>query len=77
MKIKLSQYTPRRSEGTIIIPKVIILTKKIALEDLTEIYLNTNALHVMKEDTMPDIVLEIRMDLTRRRTIKEDIMLTL
>ena len=31
----------------------------------------------MREDTFPKIVLKIRMALKRRRTTKEDIMLTL
>ena len=58
-----------------IIPKVSILTKNITLEDLTKIYLNSYLLLVMREDTMPDIVVEIRVTLTRRRT-KEKIMFT-
>ena len=70
MKIKLSQHTPRKSEGNIIIPKVSILTRKITLEDLVEIYLNSNAIHVMIKDTLPNIVLEIKVALTRRRTTK-------
>ena len=79
MKIKLSQHTPRKSEGTTIISKVRILTRirKITLEDLAEMYLNLDAKHVMKKGTLPDIVLEIKLALTRRRTTKEDIMLTL
>ena len=77
MKIKLSQHTPRKAEETFITPKVRNSTRKIALEDLIEIYLNSDAIHVMKEDTLPNIVLEIRVVLTRIRTIKEDIMLTL
>ena len=71
MNIKLSQYTPRKEEGTIIILKVRILTRKITLEDL-----NSDVLLVMRNDTMPVIVLEIRVTLTRRRT-KENIILTL
>ena len=71
MKIKLSQYTPRKAEGNIIIPKVSILTRKITLE-----YLNSDVLLAMRKDTMPKIVLEIRGTLTRRRT-KENTMLTL
>ena len=76
MKIKLSQYTPRKAEGTIIITKVIILTRKIILEDQAKIYLNSDVIHVMREDTLPEIVIKIRMTLKRRRTTKEDIMLT-
>ena len=70
MNIKLSHYTPRRSEGNLIIPKESILTRMITLEDLEEIYLNTNALHVMRDDTFPEIVLEIGVNLTRRRKTK-------
>ena len=80
MKIKLSQYTPRKSKGsTIISRKVSIHTriKKITPKDLAEIYLMSDAIHVMRRDTSPEIVLEIKVALTRRRTIKEDIMLTL
>ena len=53
MKIKLSHYTPRKVEGTIIITKVSTLI----LKELTRIYLNLDAIHVMKEDTMLEIVL--------------------
>ena len=77
MKINLSQYNPRKVEGTIIIPNVIILTRKITLEDLIQIYLNSDVLHVMREDTMPEIVLETKMALTRRRETREDTMLML
>ena len=79
MNIKLSYHTPRKSEGTTIISKVSILTRirKITLEYLAEIYLNSDAIHVLRNDTSPKIVLEIKMALTRRRTTKEDIMLTL
>ena len=77
MKIKLSQYTPRKAEGTVITPKVSIITRNITLEYLTEIYLNSEVLLVMREDTLQEIVPRIRMTLTRTRTTKEDIMLTL
>ena len=77
MKIKLSQHTPRKSEGTTIISKVSILTRKITLEDKAKIYLDSDAIHVMREDTKQKIVLEIRVALTRRRTTKEYIMLML
>ena len=77
MKIKISQYTTRKAKETIIIPKVSILTRKITLQDLTDIYLNSYVLLVMREDTMPEIVLEIRVTLTRRRETREDIMLIL
>ena len=76
MKIKLSQYTPRKAEGTIITPKVSILTRKVTQENLTKIYLNSDVLLVMRKETMPEIVLEIKVTLTRRE-IREDIMLML
>ena len=75
MKIKLSQYTPRKLGGTIIIPKVIILTRKLNIENLTKTYLNIDALHVMKEDTLQEIVLETKIKLTRGREKRKDIML--
>ena len=40
-----------------IIPKVSILTRKITLEDLAKIYQNSDAIHVMRKDTAPKIVL--------------------
>ena len=73
MKIKLSQYTPRKEEGTIIILEVSILT----LENITRIYLNIDSLHVMKEDTLQEIVPRIKIALTRRKERREDIMLML
>ena len=77
MKIKLSQYTPRKEEGTIIITKVSILTTKITLEDKAKIYLKSDAIHVMREDTLLEIVLRTRVALTRIRETREDIMLML
>ena len=77
MNIKISQYTPRKAKETFITPKLSTSTRKITLGDLTEIYLNLDAIHVMKEDTLPEIVLETKMALTRRREIREDIMLML
>ena len=74
MKIKLSQHTPRKSEETLITPKVSTSTRKIILE---EIYLNLDAIHVMKEDTLQDISLETKIDLTRGREIRKDTMLML
>ena len=53
-----------------------ILTRKITLKDIAEICLKSDAIHVTREDTLLDIVLEIRVTLTRRRT-KEEIMCTL
>ena len=77
MKIELSQHTPRNSERTIFIAKVSILTRKMSLQDIAKIYLNSNAIHVMRKDTFPEIFLEITRALTRRRKTKEYIMLTL
>ena len=77
MKIKLSKYTPIKVEGTIIIPKVSILTKEITLEDQARIYPNSNAIHVMREDTMLEIVLETKITLTRIRETREETMLML
>ena len=37
----------------------------------------SDAIHVMRRDTSPEIVLEINGALKRRKTTKEDIMLTL
>ena len=70
MKIKLSQCTPKKEKGTIIITKVSILTRKITLKDLAKIYINSDAIHVMRKDTSPEIVLEIKVALTRRRKKK-------
>ena len=75
--IKISQYTPRKEEGTIIIPKVRILTRKITLKDIVEIYLKSDSIHVTREDTLPESELETKVALTRRRETKEDIMPTL
>ena len=77
MKFKLSQHTPRKSEGTTIIPKVSILTRirKITLEDITEIYIKSNDIHLMRKDTLPYNVLETREtkeDIRRRRETKEE-----
>ena len=80
MNINLSQHTPRiTKESTIITRKETIITiiRKITLEDLREIYLMSYAIHVMRRNTSPEIVLEIKEDLIRRRTKKEYIMLTL
>ena len=76
MKIKISQYTPIKLEVTFIIPKVSILTRKITLEDIAEIYLVSNSIHVMRKDTSLEVVPEIEVAPTRKKT-KEDIMLTL
>ena len=74
MKINLLQYTSRKEEETLITPKVSTSTRKIILE---EIYPNSYAIHVMKEDTLPKIVLETKITLIRRRELREDIMLML
>ena len=77
MKMKLSQYTPRELERTIITPKVSILTRKITLKYIVEICLKSDAIHVTRNDTLLENVLETKVDLTRRRETREDIMLTL
>ena len=69
MKIKISQYTPRKSEGTTILPRKVSIHTRITLV--------SDALHVMRKDTLPETVPKIKVALTRRRTTKEDIMLTL
>ena len=56
---------------------VRILTKKKTLKYIAEICLKSDAIHVTREDTFPESVLETKVALTRRREIKEDIMLTL
>ena len=48
----------------------------ITLESL-EISLSSFAIHVMKEDTLLDIVLRTKLALTRRRETREDSMLML
>ena len=71
MKIKLSQYTPRKE--VLITPKVSTSTK-ITLEN---IFLESDVIHVIRKDTMLENVLETKMSLTRRRETREDIMLML
>ena len=75
MKIKLSWYNPRKAEQTI--TEVSTLARRITLENLTKICLSSFAIHVMKEDTFIEIFLETKVSLTRRREIREDIMLML
>ena len=70
MKIKLSQSTPRKPEGTIITPKVSIHT-------LEEICLLLDVTHVMRKDTYPNTVLKTKGTLTRKGETREDIMLML
>ena len=71
MKIKLSQFNPRKIEGTIII---IIILK---VSTLPTRKLNSDVILVMKQDTMPKIVLETKETLTRRKATREAIMLML
>ena len=73
MKIKISQYTPRKTEGTIIIPKVSIHTR-ITLE---EIYLVSDATHVMRKDTSLDTIPETKVVLKIIITTKQDIIIIL
>ena len=70
MKIKLSKYTPRKEEWIIIIIKVITLTRKITLEYLTEVFLVSYSLHVMRKDTSPDSVPETKVALKRKKNYK-------
>ena len=69
MKIKFSQPTPRKPEGTIITPKIIFHT-------LEEIYLLLDVTHVMRKDTYLNNFLT-KGTLTRKTETKEDIMLML
>ena len=77
MKIKLSQHTARKAEGTTIIQKVSILIRKVILENPINICLESDAIHVTRKDTMLKNVLETKVALTRRREERKDIMLTL
>ena len=63
MKIKLSQYTPRKPEEVLITPEVSTLTE-ITLE---KICLESDVIHVTRKDTMLENVLETKMSLKRRR----------
>ena len=74
MKIKLSQYNPRNPDPSI--TEVSTLITGITLESL-EIGLSSFAIHVMKNDTLIEIVLRKKVALTRRREAREDIMLML
>ena len=72
MKIKLSEYNPRNPD--LATKKVSSLIKGITLESL-EISVGSFSIHVMKEDTLLETVLETKVALTRRRETREDIML--
>ena len=69
MKIKLSQPTPRKPKGTIITPKVSLIT-------LAEIGLLLDVTHVIRNVTYPNSSLT-KGNQRRRREIREDIMLML
>ena len=73
MKIKLSRYTPRKLEEVLITLEVSTLTK-ITLENIC---LESDVIHVTRKDTMLENFIETKMSLTRRREIREDIMLML
>ena len=81
MKPKLSQHTQRgmitRGCTTTVRKKNTTTRIREVTLNPEEIYLPVDAIHVMRRDTSPKIVLEIKVALTRRRTTKEDIMLTL
>ena len=70
MKTKLSRYTPSQPKEDLITPEVSTLTK-ITLE---KICLKSDVIHVMKWDTVQEIVLRDRI---RKRATKEYIMLML
>ena len=70
MKIKLSQSTPRKPEGTVITPKVRIHT-------IEEICLLLDVTHVMRKDTYPNTVEKTKGTLTRKGETREDIMFML
>ena len=74
MNIKLSQYN--LIKPNLATTEVSTLIKGITLESL-EIGLSSFAIHVMKEDTLLEIVLETKVALTRIRETREDIMLML
>ena len=74
MKIKPSQYNPRKLEQAI--TEVSTLTSRVTLESIN-ICLSSFNIHVMKEDTLQEIVLETKIDLSRRRETRKDIMLML
>ena len=69
MKIKLLQPTPRKPKGTIITPKVSLIT-------LEEIGLLLDVTHVMRKVTYPNSILTSGTQ-RRRRETREDIMLML
>ena len=56
--------------------EVSTLIKGITLESL-EISLSSFAIHVIKHDTLLEIVLRTKVALTRRRDTRKDIMLML
>ena len=74
VKIKLSQFTPRKVEEELITPKVRILIIEIILE---RTYLDQDVIHVMRQVTLQKTVLRTRTTLIRRRGTNEDIMLML
>ena len=71
MNIKLSEYTPRKAGQTITKVSILILI------NLTRIDLDSDASHVMKEDTMIETILRTKVTLTRKRETRKDIMLML
>ena len=69
MNIKLSQPTPRKTEGTIITPKVSLIT-------LEETGLLLDVTHVMRKVTNPNTAIT-KGTQRRKRETREDIMLML
>ena len=71
MKIKLSQYNPRRAKQIITEVSILILINLIRIDP------ESNDSYVMKKNTMLKNVLRTQISLTRRRETREDIMLVL
>ena len=61
VKIKLSQYNPRRAKQIITEVRILILINLIRIDPYSD------ASYVMKKDTMLENVLRTKMSLTRRR----------
>ena len=70
VNIKISCYTPSQPKEDLITPEVSTLTK-ITLENIC---LKSDVIHVMKYNTLQEIVLKDRI---RKRATKEDIMFML
>ena len=71
MKIKLSQYNPRRTKQIITEVSILILINLIRINP------DLDASYVMKDDNMLKNVPRTQMSLTTRRETREDIMFML